>query len=257
MGLKLTDGPTARVENGAVGEDSRPSAPGGRSRRSPEHRQPADRQRDPLGSQDRRPLARSARALSQVEDRPFALLAMDETGRVGSDPRGTRQGPGRRVVPDRCDDRSRSSGRGRSAKKTGPQAIGRSRGGPTTKIHARVDALGNPVHLHLTEGQVHDVTQVQTLLAGVHHANVIADKGYDANSVVDLALSQGCTAVIPSRSCRKQPREFDRHLYKERCLVENFFQRIKCNRRVAMRFEKLAANFLAMVQLAAILVWLA
>jgi len=95
------------------------------------------------------------------------------------------------------------------------------------------------------------------LLAGVRDANVIADKGYDANSVVDQAHSQGCVAVIPSRSCRKQPREFDLHLYKERCLVENFFQRIKCNRRIAMRFEKLAANFLGMVQLAAILVWLA
>jgi putative transposase len=95
------------------------------------------------------------------------------------------------------------------------------------------------------------------LLAGVHDANVIADKGYDANSVVEQARAQGCEPVIPSRSSRKQPREFDRHLYKDRCLVENFFQRIKCNRRVAMRFEKLAANFLAMVQFAAIVVWLA
>ena len=113
------------------------------------------------------------------------------------------------------------------------------------------------MHLHLTEGQVHDVTQAQKLLADVHDANVIGDKGYDANSVVDQARAQGCAVIIPSRSCRKQPREFDRHLYKERCLVENFFQRIKCNRGVAMRFEKLAANFLAMVQFAAILVWLA
>jgi transposase len=113
------------------------------------------------------------------------------------------------------------------------------------------------VHLHLTEGQVHDVTQAERLLEGVHNANVIADKGYDANAVTDQAHAQGCVPVIPSRACRKQPREFDRHLYKERCLVENFFQRIKCNRRVAMRFEKLAVNFLGMVQLAAILVWLA
>jgi transposase len=101
------------------------------------------------------------------------------------------------------------------------------------------------------------VTQAAKLLEGVRNANVIADKGYDANAVIDQAYAQNCTPIIPSRSCRKQPRELDRFLYKDRCLVENFFQRIKCNRRIAMRFEKLSANFLAMVQFAAILVWLA
>jgi transposase len=113
------------------------------------------------------------------------------------------------------------------------------------------------VHLHLTEGQVHDVTQAEALLEGVHNANVIADKGYDADWVVDKARAQGCSPIIPSRSGRKVPRNLDVHLYRERHLVENFFQRIKCNRRVAMRFEKLAANFLSMVLFAAILVWLA
>jgi len=202
-------------------------------------------------------MARSAGVLPQMDDRALSVFTMDEAWRVGSCARGTRQGSGHRIVPDRRDDRSCSSGCGGSPKKTGPQAIGHSRGGPTTKIHARVDALGNPVHLHLTEGQVHDVTQAPTLLAGVFGANVIADKGYDANSVIEQASAQRCVPIIPSRSCRKQPRAFDRHLYKDRCLVENFFQRIKCSRRVAMRFEKLAANFLAMAQLAAISVWLA
>ena len=120
-----------------------------------------------------------------------------------------------------------------------------------------MDALGNPIRLELTEGQVHDVTQASTLLDDVHDANVIADKGYDSDAVVAKATQQGCTVVIPTRSNRKVSRAYDRHVYRERHLVENFFQRIKRNRRVAMRFEKLAVFFLGMVQLAAILVWLA
>lgn len=120
-----------------------------------------------------------------------------------------------------------------------------------------VDALGNPTRHKLTEGQVHDVTQAPELLEGLRNANIIADKAYDANAVVDLTEGNHCTAVIPSRSNRLIPREYDRHTYKERHLVENYFQRIKRHRRIAMRFEKLAINFLAFVQFAAVLVWLA
>ena len=104
---------------------------------------------------------------------------------------------------------------------------------------------------------MHDVTQAELLLAGVRDANIVADKGYDANAVIDQAQAQGCEVVIASRACRKVQRTVDRDKYKRRHLVENFFQRIKRNRRIAMRFEKLAANFLAMVHLAAIVVWLA
>jgi transposase len=145
----------------------------------------------------------------------------------------------------------------RPAQKKTDQEIGHSRGGPTTKIHARVDALGSPVHLHLTEGQVHDVTQAETLLEDVHDANVIADKGYDSNAVIAFTEARGCNAVIPPRANRIEPRAYDKHLYKERCLVECFFQKIKRNRRIAMRFEKLAVHFLAMLHLACILIWLA
>jgi transposase len=110
--------------------------------------------------------------------------------------------------------------------------------------------------LHLTEGQVHDVTQAALLLEDVHGTEVIADKGYDADAVVAQALAQGCTVVIPMRSNRKTVRPFDRVRYRKRHLVENFFQRIKRARRIAMRFEKLAMHFLAMVQLCAMVVWL-
>lgn len=141
-------------------------------------------------------------------------------------------------------------------KKNGSQAIGHSRGGPTTKVHASVDALGNPVRILLTEGQTHDITQTQALVAGVRDANIIADKGYDSKAVVQLIESQDCIPVIPARKC-SPPRQIDWHLYKERALVEGFFQKIKRNRRIAMRFEKLAAHYLAMVTIAALLVWLA
>ena len=141
-------------------------------------------------------------------------------------------------------------------KNSGAQAIGHSRGGPTTKIHAQVDALGNPCRILLTEGQVHDITQTEALIAGVCDANILADKGYDSKKVVALIESQGCVPVIPARKC-SAPREIDWHLYKERALVEGFFQKIKRNRRIAMRFEKLAAHYLAMVTIAALLVWLA
>ena len=119
-----------------------------------------------------------------------------------------------------------------------------------------MDALGNPVRLLLTEGQAHDITQAPALIADSRDANIIADKGYDSKAFVAQVESQNCVAVIPARKC-SAARALDRHLYKERALVEGFFQKIKRNRRVAMRFEKLAIHFLAMVTLAAVLVWLA
>lgn len=120
-----------------------------------------------------------------------------------------------------------------------------------------MDALGNPVRLELTGGQVHDVNQAAGLLDGITDSNIIADKGYDSNLVVEQLVGQSCRVVIPPRSNRKEQRTIDRALYKERHLVENFFQRIKRNRRIAMRFEKLALHFLSMVYFAAVLVWLA
>jgi len=139
----------------------------------------------------------------------------------------------------------------------GPQAIGQSRGGPTTKIHAVVDALGNPIRIELTEGQVHDVTRASSLITGFEGANILADKGYDADALIQQIESQGCIPVIPSKRNRTKIRPYDRDTYKERHLVENFFQKIKRFRRVAMRFEKLATRFLAMVHLASIMVWIA
>jgi transposase len=119
-----------------------------------------------------------------------------------------------------------------------------------------VDALGNPVRLSVTEGQVHDITQAAELLGSVHQANVIADKGYDSDALIAVLAERDCAAVIPPRDCRAgRRREYDKHVYKERFLVECFFQKIKRNRRLSMRFEKLAAHFLGMLTLASALIW--
>lgn len=142
-------------------------------------------------------------------------------------------------------------------RKGGTECIGRSRGGPSTKIHAVVDGLGNPLNIVLTEGQVHDVTQAPELLKARGSTSVIADKGYDSDAVVAQIEVQGSRAVIPPRRGRRFERPCDRDLYKSRFLVEQFFGRIKRNRRVATRYEKLAVTFLGMVLLACILVWLA
>lgn len=100
------------------------------------------------------------------------------------------------------------------------QALGRSRGGFTTKIHAVCDALGNPLRFIVTGGERHDCTQAQALLDGVHAPAVLADKGYDADELVPWIQQTGAVVVIPPRSNRTILRDYDNRLYKERNLVE-------------------------------------
>ena len=119
-----------------------------------------------------------------------------------------------------------------------------------------VNGLGLPVEFKLTPGQAADITQAETLLEGYEFDAALADKGYDSKKLVDYIKSRGAEAVIPPRSNLKDQREYDRHLYKERNLVERFINRIKQFRRVATRYEKTARNFLAFVQVAAITVLL-
>ena len=109
--------------------------------------------------------------------------------------------------------------RGRSSPKKGgqaAQALGRSRGGFSTKIHVSVDGLGNPLRFILTGGQQHDSTQAEELIAGYAGEHVLADKGYDAQEFRQHILELGMIPVIPPRSNRKEPADYDRHLYRER-----------------------------------------
>lgn len=142
-------------------------------------------------------------------------------------------------------------------KKEGPQALGRSRGGMSTKIHAAVDALGNVVRWILTGGEAADVNSAASLIEGLKADAVIADKAYDADELVDIIEVSGATVVIPPRKNRKEQRAYDRHLYKDRNLVERFFNRIKQFRRIATRYEKLARNFHSMLNLVGAMIWLA
>ena len=137
------------------------------------------------------------------------------------------------------------------------QAIGPSRGGLSTKIHATVDALGNPTSFHLTPGQVHDLQGADVLLKDTLGQTIIADKAYDAQArLIQPLRDKGKSVVIPSRSTNKQPRECDWHLYKARHLIENFFARLKQYRAIATRYDKTARNFLGAIHLAAAMVWL-
>ena len=94
------------------------------------------------------------------------------------------------------------------------------------------------------------------LLGDIRDAQVIADRAYDAGPLAELLEKNCCTVVIPSNPTRAGLRKYDRDLYAARCVVEHFFQHIKRLRRIAMRFDKLAQNFLAFLQLAASLAWL-
>ena len=104
----------------------------------------------------------------------------------------------------------------RALEKSGDQQLGRPRGGFGTKIHAACDGLGNPVKFLLTPGQTHDITQAATLLKGLAAEQVIADKGYDGDQVLQTIHDQGGHAVIPPKSNRNVQRPYDKGLYRER-----------------------------------------
>jgi transposase len=116
------------------------------------------------------------------------------------------------------------------------EAIGHSRGGLSTKIHATIDALGNPTSFHLTPGQAHDLDGADALLPSTPAATVIADRGYDALArIIDPLKIAGKGVVIPPKRCRKQPREYDKHLYRARHLIEQFFNKLNQYRSIATR----------------------
>ncbi len=146
--------------------------------------------------------------------------------------------------------------RRRSAKKEGAQSLGRSRGGFSTKIHLATDALGNALRFILTGGERNDITQAALLVENLCADYVIADKGYDAASFVIKVKERNCAIVIPSRRNRKEQREIDRHLYKERHLIENQIGKLKHFRRVFSRFDKLAKNYLSFIYFASTIIWL-
>lgn len=136
------------------------------------------------------------------------------------------------------------------------QALGKSVGGFSTKIHVTVDALGNPLRLLLTSGQRGDATQALPLLQGFDFTAVIADRGYDADDILDFIAQNEAQAVIPAKKNRLVERETDWHTYKSRHLVECFMNKIKQYRRIFSRFDKYASRYLSFLSFASALIWL-
>ncbi len=135
--------------------------------------------------------------------------------------------------------------------------MGRSRGGLTTKIHALVDASGLPIALKLTEGQAHDGRSAEDMFATVRAGTVLlADRAYDSNALRAWLAERGALANIRAMPRRIEPPLFSHWLYKQRNLVERFFNKLKHFRAVATRYDKRDDNYLASVKLASLRIWL-
>ena len=141
-------------------------------------------------------------------------------------------------------------------KKNGEQALGRSGGGFSCKIHVAVDGLGNPLRFILTAGQRHDSTQAYALLEGFNFEQLIADRGYAAEDFIEYVLQRGIKAVIPPHQRANILREYDQWLYRERHLVEWFMNQMTHFRRVFSRFDKLDRSFLGFLHFVAVQLWL-
>lgn len=136
------------------------------------------------------------------------------------------------------------------------QALGRSRGGFSTKIHVTGDGLGYPLRLYLTAGQRHDIIKADDLLTDLDFDFVIADRSYGSQDFVDALLASGAQPVIPPGTNAKEPRQYDAWRYRERHLIECFIGKIKHFRRIFSRFDKLAKRYLGFVQFVSTLIWL-
>lgn len=136
------------------------------------------------------------------------------------------------------------------------QAVGRSRGGLTSKVHLLVDALGYPVRFVVTGGERNDVTQAPALLPPGRGAQVICDRGYDADWWRERLQASGHEPVVPGRRNRCVQPPYDAALYRARHLIENTFARLKSARRIATRYDQTTLSYHAFVALACVCLWL-
>ena len=147
---------------------------------------------------------------------------------------------------------------GRCKRGTHRQGLGRSRGGFTTKLHANTNADGWPLGLLITPGETHDAKVAVELTESVPQRPLarLGDKGYDTDDIRYADWSRGTLAMIPTKSTRKVQFTVDHTLYSLRNRIERYFNKIKNARRVATRYDKLAASFMAFVDLTSIRYWL-
>ena len=126
------------------------------------------------------------------------------------------------------------------------------------KIHAVVDGLGNPLYIGLTAGQVHDSRKAVEILSqlNIQGSNILADKAYGTREIREYIEGEGGRYTIPPKSNTKEKWECDYHTYKERHLVECFFNKLKRFRRLGTRYDKLADSFINFIYLGCIMILL-
>jgi transposase len=229
-------------------------------------RRPAATQSSPrarrgvLVDANRRAVARPTGGLRQLELDLQAVSAVGRQWRLGRDPGRARRkrSLGRRVADDRCDHHPCASLRSRWKRGAERNALGRSRGGFSTKINARTNAEGLPIGVVITPGQAHDVTAFPALMQEIDcdPEQMLGDKGYDSEAVRNDIEERGGEAAIPSTATRKIQHAVDKALYALRNRIERFFNRAKNSRRVATRYDKLIESFAAFVLLACIRIWI-
>src|SRR5690242_4478073 len=234
-----------------MGEDGTAlSGQAGRSR-TQRHEQPPVCRSRAVDCSHRQSLARSAALVRELEQRVHALSRLGEGGGLAAAVRRLlgRARPG--IRPGRRYHREGPPPRAGRKRGTQNQAIGKSKGGWTTKILALTDALGNLVRFVLLPGHRFDTVGVAPLIEAVEFGGLIADTAFDSNALIAELDERGAKVVIAQHSRRTCPRKIDADIYKWRHLIENFFCKLKEFKRIAMRSDKTDQSFSAMIQLAA------
>src|ERR1700757_3756274 len=218
---------------------------------------PPHHQRHYTRAEKRLPLVRLSRSLWTSYDDLQSLRSVGAARHMGKPIPGVRR---QRSIDGHADDRlhSRQSASLGGGRKRGEQkqAVGRSRGGRNTKIHALADAKGRLIAILLTGGEAHDCPVAERLIRRVKPSKrMLGDKAYDSAELREDLHERGTKPVIPNRCNREQPFSFSKRIYKLRWRIESAFNRLKDFRRIATRYDRLARNYLASVCLAAALVW--
>lgn len=201
-----------------------------------------------------RSLAGFAVQFRRMEQRFPAVSPLGKVWCFPPDFQGLVRRAGFRIRPHRWNDRQRASESERRKRGTLNQAIGRSKGGLTTKILALVDALGNLVRFSLWPGQRHDSVGALDLIDGLTFEALLGDKAFDNNTIREDLDRRGAEAVIPSKADRKQAIPHDKDKYRWRHLIENYFSKIKEFRSVNTRYDKTDLSYKATISLAAIMI---
>src|SRR5436190_3914116 len=199
-------------------------------------------------------MARSAAAVRSLEHRLQAVSRLGQSRCFQTAFRCGLGATGHGVRHGRRHHRQGPPPRTRRKRGTQSQAIGRSKGGMTTKILALTDALGNLVRFVLLPGQRFDTVGVPPLIEGLAFDALIADKAFDSNAIIAELDARGAKVVISQHPRRAKPLAIDEEMYKWRHLIENFFGKLKEFKRIAMRADKTDQSFASMIHLAAAMI---